>query len=164
MTTGRGLRIGEAVLGGGVLALGLFIVSETALLEVAQTHAAVGPKLFPYLVGGGLIVIGALVLHQAVFGHIAHERGFELDRGAVARIAAGLVAQMFLLEWLGWIPSTTLLFMAVARAFGRRALLVDALLGLVLSSLVFIIFNYGLDLSLPSGVLGDLLSPEEEAQ
>jgi putative tricarboxylic transport membrane protein len=164
MTTGRGLRIGEAVLGGGVLALGLFIVSETALLEVAQTHAAVGPKLFPYLVGGGLIVIGALVLHQAVFGHIAHERGFELDRGAVALISAGLVAQMFLLEWLGWIPSTTLLFMAVARAFGRRALLVDALLGLVLSSLVFIIFNYGLDLSLPSGVLGDLLSPEEEAQ
>jgi putative tricarboxylic transport membrane protein len=164
MTTGRSLRIGEAVLGGGVLALGLFIASETALLEVAPVHAAVGPKLFPYLVGGGLIVIGVLVLYQAAFGHIAHERGFELDWGAVALISAGLIAQMFLLEWLGWIPSTTLLFMAVARSFGSRRLLIDALLGLALTSLVFVIFNYGLDLTLPSGVLGDLLSPEEATQ
>ena len=164
MTTGRSLRIGEAVLGGGVLALGLFIVSETALLEVAPVHAAVGPKLFPYLVGGGLLVIGLLVLYQAAFGHIAHERGFELDWLAVVLISAGLVVQMFLLEWLGWIPSTTLLFMAVARSFGSRRLLIDALLGLALTSLVFVIFNYGLDLTLPSGVLGDLLAPGEASQ
>jgi putative tricarboxylic transport membrane protein len=164
MTTGRSLRIGEAVLGGGVLALGLFIVSETALLEVAPVHAAVGPTLFPYLVGGGLIVIGVLVLYQAGFGHIAHERGFELDWVAVVLISAGLVAQMFLLEWLGWIPSTTLLFMAVARSFGSRRLLIDALLGLALTSLVFVIFNYGLDLTLPGGVLGDLLAPGKATQ
>ena len=44
MTTGRSLRIGEAVLSVGVLALGLFVAVETALLEVGPSHAAIGPR------------------------------------------------------------------------------------------------------------------------
>ena len=43
MTTGRELRVGEAVLGLVVLGLGLFVVAETALMEVAPSNAAIGP-------------------------------------------------------------------------------------------------------------------------
>ena len=46
MTTGQSLRVGEAVLGGAVLTLGLFIAVSTAQLEVAPTYAASGPTLF----------------------------------------------------------------------------------------------------------------------
>jgi putative tricarboxylic transport membrane protein len=92
-------------------------------------------------------------LREAVFGHIAHERGFELDWLAVVLISAGLLCQMFLLEWIGWIPATALLFVAGARAFGSRRLVLDALIGLVLASLAFLVFNYGLGLSLPLGTL-----------
>lgn len=161
MTTGRTLRLGEAALGLGVFGLGLFVAIETALLKVMPVHAAVGPKLFPYLIAGGLIVIGGLLLGEALAGHIAHERGFELDWLAVGLVSIGLVAQLTLLEWLGWIPATSLLFVAVARAFGSRRLVLDAVLGVVLSSLVFMIFNYGLDLTLPPGTLGELLVPGE---
>jgi putative tricarboxylic transport membrane protein len=63
MTTARSLRIGEAVLGGAVLALGLFVAVETSMLKVASTHATVGPRLFPFLVAAGLVVVGALVLY-----------------------------------------------------------------------------------------------------
>src|SRR4051812_20200777 len=109
MTTTRSLRVGEAILGGGVLALGLFIAIETSRIEVAPTHAMIGPTLFPHLIGGGLIVIGALVLREAFFGHVAHERGnFELDWLAVALVSAGLIVQMFLLESVGWIIATTI--------------------------------------------------------
>ena len=59
MTTGSGLRIGEAVLGGVVLGLGLFIAIETSLLEVAASNAAIGPRLFPFLIAAGLLVVGA---------------------------------------------------------------------------------------------------------
>jgi len=162
MTTGRSLRIGEAVLGGGVLALGLFVAVETSMLEVAPTHATVGPRLFPFLVAAGLIVVGALVLREAFFGHVAHERGFELDWPPVALVSAGLIAQLLLLESLGWILATTLLFVAVARAFGSRRLLLDAVIGVVLASLAFGVFNYGLGLSLPKGTLVETLLPAEE--
>jgi putative tricarboxylic transport membrane protein len=160
MTTGRSLRLGEAALGAGVLALGLFVAIETALLKIAASHAAVGPKLFPYLIAGGLIVIGALLLAEALRGAIAHEGGLELDWPAVGLISLGLIVQLAVLDYVGWIPATTLLFMAVARAFGSRRPAVDALLGLVLNGLVFVIFNYGLDLTLPGGMLGALLLGE----
>jgi putative tricarboxylic transport membrane protein len=166
MTTTRSLRVGEAILGGGVLALGLFIGVETARLEVASSHAAIGPTLFPFLIAGGLIIIGALVLREAFFGHVAHERGgFELDGLAVALVSAGLIVQLFLLEMVGWIPATTILFVATTRAFGSRRLLLDAVIGLVLASLAFVVFNYGLGLDLPVGtVLEDVLAPQDADQ
>lgn len=47
MTTGRGLRLGEAVLGGAVVALGLFIGIETWMLGGAGGNAPVGPGCSP---------------------------------------------------------------------------------------------------------------------
>ncbi len=58
MTTGWGLRIGEAVLGAVVLGLGLFIATETSLMEVAASNAAIGPRLFPFLIAFGLLAVG----------------------------------------------------------------------------------------------------------
>ena len=164
MTTGRELRVGEAVLGLVVLGLGLFVVAETALMEVAPSNAAIGPRLFPFLVAAGLLVVGLLVLRQAFFGHIAHERGFELDWKAVALVAVGLLVQLLLVESLGWIIATTLLYLLAALAFAERRLLVTLLIGLALTGLTFVVFNYGLGLSLPTGsVLERLLPAEDEA-
>ena len=74
---------------------------------MAPSQAAVGPRLFPFLVATGLIVVGAALLREALFGHIAHEGGFELDWRAVGLVSAGLVVQMLLLESLGWIVAAT---------------------------------------------------------
>jgi putative tricarboxylic transport membrane protein len=160
MTTGRNLRLGEAALGGGVLALGLFIAFETTR-GLGPTSAVVGPALFPYLIAAGLVIVGVSLLREAFAGHIAHEGGFELDWIAVALVSAGLIIQMFLLETLGWIPASALLFMAVARAFGSRRLLIDAALGVALTAASFVIFNYGLGLNLPGGVVADMIAPAE---
>ena len=112
MTTGSSLRIGEAILGGVVLGLGLFIAIETSMLEVAASNAAIGPRLFPFLIAAGLLIVGALVLRQAFFGHVAHEGGFELDWRAFALVSAGLILQMLLVESLGWVVATSILFVA----------------------------------------------------
>lgn len=163
MTTVRAIRLSEAALGLGVLALGLFVAVGTARLEVAPSHAAIGPRLFPSLIAAGLIVLGLLVLREALFGHVAHERGpFELDWPAMALAAAGLVAQMLLLETLGWIPASALLFVAAARAFGSRRLLLDLVIGLALAGLAFVVFNEGLGLSLPVGTVVERLLGEGE--
>jgi putative tricarboxylic transport membrane protein len=161
MTTGRNLRVGEAALGGGVLILGIFIAFETTR-GLGPTSAVVGPALFPYLIAAGLVIVGVSLLREAFTGHIAHESGFELDWIAVALVSAGLLIQIFLLETLGWIPATALLFIAVARAFGSRRLLTDAVLGVALTAASFVVFNYGLGLNLPGGVVADLIAPAEQ--
>jgi putative tricarboxylic transport membrane protein len=161
MTTGRNLRIGEAVLGGGVLILGLFIAFET-MRGTGSTNAVVGPALFPYLISAGLVIVGVALLREAISGHVAHAGGMELDWIAVALVSAGLIIQMFLLETLGWIPASALLFMAVARAFGSRRLGIDAVLGIALTAASFVVFNYGLGLNLPGGVIADMIAPADE--
>jgi putative tricarboxylic transport membrane protein len=162
MTSGRSLRIGEAILAAGVLILGVLIAFET-MRSATSVGTVVGPALFPYLIAGGLVLVGLSLLRQAIAGHIAHEGGVELDGVAVVLVSAGLIIQMLSLETLGWIPATTLLFMLVARAFGSRRLLVNVAIGVALTGLSFAVFNYGLNLNLPAGVLEDLIAPAEEA-
>lgn len=160
MTTGRSLRIGEAVLGGGLLALGMLIIVET-MLAPSTGRGVVGPALFPYLIAGGLVLVAVSLLREAFVGHIAHEGGFELDGMAVVIVAAGLVAQFLLIEFLGWVPSAALLFVAVARAFGSRRFLLNAVLGVLLAGLTFVLFNHALDLNLPSGTVVEWFAPAE---
>lgn len=167
MTTGRTLRLGEAVFGGGLIALGLFIIIET-MLAPGTNRGAVGPALFPYLIAAGLLLVGLFVLREAVVGTLVRAVGtgteaLELDGPAIALACAGLVAQFLLIEQLGWVPSAALLFMAVARAFGSRRLLLDALLGLALAAGTFIAFNYALDLDLPAGSVLEAIMPAEDA-
>jgi putative tricarboxylic transport membrane protein len=157
MTSERGLRKGEAVLGAALVALGLFFAVQTWLLPDSPAAATVGPKLFPAIVAAGLLVVGSLLLREAFVGHVAHEKGLELDWPAVALVAGGLLAQLVLLNSVGWIPATTIVFAATARAFGSRRLLLDILIGAALSGLTFAVFGYGLDLSLPSGTLFERL-------
>ena len=164
MTSGWGLRIGEAVLGGVVLGLGLFVAIETSLMEVAASNAAIGPRLFPFLIAFGLLAVGVAVLWQAFFGHIAHERGFELDWLAVALVSGGLLLQMFLVESLGWIIATTLLFLAATLAFRERRVLISIAIGLVLTCLTYWVFNYGLGLSLPIGTTIEELLPSSDEE
>ena len=149
-----------------MLGLGLFIAIETSLMEVAASNAAIGPRLFPFLIALGLLAVGVAVLWQAFFGHIAHERGFELDWLAVALGSAGLLMQMFLVEPLGWIIATTLLFVMTTFAFRERRVLISIAIGLVLSCLTYWVFNYGLGLSLPIGTTIEELLPssDEEAE
>ena len=114
----------------------------------------------------GLIVVGVALLREAVFGHVAHETGFDLDWRAVALVSGGLLLQMLLLEGLGWIIATT--------ADVRRG---DA--GLPRApgadqrpdrpgpdrARPSAIFNYGLGLGLPTGtVIEDMLAGPEEGE
>ena len=91
------------------------------------------------------------MLWQAFFGHIAHERGFELDWRAVVLVSAGLLLQMFLVESLGWIIATTLLFVRRRLPSRSAASSSTMLIGLALTGLTFVVFNYGLGLTLPIG-------------
>jgi putative tricarboxylic transport membrane protein len=153
----RGLRLGEAVLAAFILLLGAFVAIETAMLRTGPGYAAIGPKLFPWLVAAGLLLVGIALLHGARAGAVAQPVGFELDLPPPLVVTAGLVLQMVLMRPAGFVIATAVLFVAVAYALGSRRIVLNAAVGLVLCAITYFAFTRGLGLVLPAGVLGPLL-------
>jgi putative tricarboxylic transport membrane protein len=157
MTTGRSLRLAEAIFACAVAGLGIMIAGAALQMDVTSSNAPIGPRSFPLLIAVSLIAVGLALLREAVFGHIAHEGGFELDWAPVGLISLGIVILIVALEFAGWIVAATALFVVVARAFKSPRLIYDLMVGLALSTLAFVVFSYGLGLNLPAGSLTELL-------
>lgn len=158
MTTQKGLRLGEVAFGLVVLALGVFIAFETWTMPAVGATTTVGPRLFPGIVAAGLILTGLWLQFEAVTTGPVDAEGVEIDWLAFGLVAGALLIQILLLESLGWIPAGTLLFVLTARAFGSRRYATNIAIGIVLTGLTLLVFDYGLDLELPIGsVFEDLL-------
>jgi len=153
MRSERARHIGGYVVAIATLALGVGILIGTASIPVSIAHSGPGPKLFPYLIGAGLIVVGLVALREAIGDRLAPLGALEFDLWPVGLMAAGLIVQIALIEPLGWIPSTTVLFAVGARAFGSHRLMMDLLLGFLMSAFTFALFDLALGLDLPAGDL-----------
>ncbi|HYC35519.1 MAG TPA: tripartite tricarboxylate transporter TctB family protein [Usitatibacter sp.] len=132
-------------------------------LPTGGGYAQVGPGVVPRIVAGFMLLVGALLLREAFTGGFrgldeAEERGRGMDWAAFAWIGAGLVAYGLLIERLGFVLSSAVLFAMVARGMASRRWALNLAIGLVLAIAIFAIFNYGLGLTLPAGVLKPLLA------
>ena len=153
---------GQLALAAGVVALGGFVLWGSFNLPTGGGYAQVGPGVVPRMVGAGLLVLGAALVREALAGGFrgldeAEERSLGMDWGAFGWIGAGLVGHGLLVERLGFVIASTLLFVVVARAFGSRRWALNAISGGLLSAAVFAVFNYGLGLTLPPGILKGVL-------
>jgi putative tricarboxylic transport membrane protein len=140
----------------GLMAVGIALGVMTLGIKVPKIHANVGPTVFPWVVAGGLVLIGGALAWRAWRVQAAGEAP-PRDWPALLILLAGLLQQILLVRWAGFVPTAAVLFMAVALAFGRRRPLVDLAIGLVLSVAVYLIFTRLLGLSLPAGVLKGVL-------
>ena len=73
---------------------------------------------------------------------------------AVGWLLLGLVLNIGLIDPLGFIPASVLLFACTARAFGSRRPLRDALIGFVLSAIAYFGFSELLGINIGAGFLG----------
>lgn len=147
-------RSGQVLVAAGVLALGLAFAVGTWLLPDAPSYARVGTRLFPGLISSGLVIVGALLLREALTGGFRafpEQQRDPFDWRAFAWISSGIVLHMLLIAGLGFIFCSTFLFIAVARGFGSVRPWRDIALGLVISALVYALFTRVLTLSLPWG-------------
>jgi putative tricarboxylic transport membrane protein len=143
----------------GLFALGVYVVIQTRSIASPQSYAQVGPRLFPNIVGAGLILIGTVLGWQAASGGW---RNVPLDQGhhdspnwrATLLVSAGVLLHMALIGWAGFILAGILLYIFIARAFGSSRLLADLGVAITLASVVFYLFTKVLGLSLPEGLLG----------
>lgn len=145
------LQIGNFALGAILLLLAILVAVETFSLSPPTQQATVGPAFFPLLIALGLAVNAAALFWQALRGRIPADQWLKHDMVPVLIVLAGLTVQMALLTTAGWIVATTLLFATVARAFDSHRILLDLLIGFVLSAASFYMFNEVLGLSLPQG-------------
>jgi putative tricarboxylic transport membrane protein len=116
----------------------------------------VGPGAMPIVVaiGLGLLAIGNLI--DALRGNLPARES--ADPKPVLLILGGLAALIAIIGiGGGFILATSVLFVATSTAFGRRAILIDSAIAIVMGTLIYLAFDRLLTLSLPSGPLERLL-------
>ena len=150
----------------GVDRAGIVIAAILALLAVvlvwdsrqlpATSMYGMGPEVMPVViaVGLGLLAIGNLI--DALRGNLPARES--ADPKAVWLILGGLALLIAIIGFGGgFILATSALFVTTSAAFGRRAILADTAIALVMTTLIYLAFDRLLTLSLPTGPLERLL-------
>ena len=153
---------GQVAVAAGVAAIGAAVLWGSFYLPTSGGYAQVGPGVMPRVVGTLILILGGFLLREAFTGGFRGvdeeaEVHLPMDWVAFAWVSGGIIAYGLLVEPLGFIFASTILFVMVARGFGSRRWLTNAITGLILAIAVFAIFNYGLGLTLPAGILKGVL-------
>lgn len=153
---------GQVAVAAGVAVIGALVLWGSFYLPTGGGYAQVGPGVVPRIVGTLTLFLGALLLREAFTGGFRGvdeeaEIHLPMDWIAFAWVSGGIIGYGLLIEHAGFILASTLLFVLVARGFNSRRWVLNAVVGLILAIVVFAIFNYGLGLTLPAGVLKGLL-------
>ena len=64
----RRVDIGETLLALGAIVFGILIVWQTTLIRLTPAYSKVGPRVIPYIVGAGLVIVGAWLAYEALTG------------------------------------------------------------------------------------------------
>ena len=142
------------VIAAALAALAVVLVWDSRQLQTTTMYG-MGPEVMPVViaVGLGLLAIGNLI--DALRGNLPRESA---DPKAVWLILGGLALLIAIIGLGGgFILATSALFVTTSAAFGRRAILADSIIALMMSTLIYLAFDRLLTLSLPSGPLERLL-------
>jgi putative tricarboxylic transport membrane protein len=140
---------------------GLLVIWQTTQIRLTPAYALVGPRVIPYIVGAGLTLVGIWLAVEALRGGTAvvsaesedADPTLPTDWRTVGLLALALLAYLLLLERAGFIIASVVLFVAAALAMGSRRLIRDIAIGVILATVLYLLFSRGLGLRLPAGVL-----------
>jgi putative tricarboxylic transport membrane protein len=157
--TESGLKSGFAI---GAAVIGLSIAFGIGLLSIDGTggYSGLSPGFMPTLVALGLALCGLMILVQTARGRfVAGDDELEAtgDTAPLSPTAgtdliwliAGLVLHMVLIGWVGFIAASTLLMVFVARGYGSRQPLRDAIVALAVTVPIWALFSQVIGISLP---------------
>jgi putative tricarboxylic transport membrane protein len=154
---------GELALTALLGVLGVYLVLDAASIAVPGSANTVGPRFFPYLVGG-LVIATALALGIRVWrgdrGPADESEDVDPHAGtdwrAVGIIAVAFLAQALLINVVGWPLAVTLMFGTVAWALGARGIVRPLIAGGITSVVIWLVFVKALNVALPGGTLLEL--------
>ncbi len=145
--------------------LGLVVLVDALRLDAPTTDSdRVGPQAFPIAVAVLLLVCAAgLTVNVLRGGHGQAEEGEDVDLSAptewrvVVPLLAVFVANVLLIDVLGWVISGAMLFFGCAWSLGSRHLVRDLVISVAMSLVTFYGFYLGLGIALPAGLLDGVL-------
>ena len=124
----------------------------------------VGPRLFPMIIGIGLVVMAAVLAIAIPRGSRGEaDAGEDIDPNlpsdwrTVGLLIAMFVALIVLVVPLGWAIASALFFAGCATVLGSKHYVRNILIGVVLSVGSFYAFYSGLGIPLPAGILDGIL-------
>jgi putative tricarboxylic transport membrane protein len=165
-TTSTSVKKGRSELGVALLllVLGAWAVVDALRLNQGQTRGPVDAKTIPLTVGALLVVTAVLLAIDVLRGGRGEqEAGEDVDLGhgsdwkTLGLLAASFVANILLIERLGWPISGAVLFFGTTFALGSRHLMRNAIISIVMSVGSWYLFYLGLDIKLPAGILKGIL-------
>ena len=141
-----------------VLGFGLVGIWQATAIPVSPLYAQVGPKAVPYVVAGGMTLLGALLVLVAFRGGWSASVAEVAEAGppnmrALGLLGAGLLANLVLIGPAGFSIAASAQFVLVAAAFGSRSMARDLLVALPLTLLVWFLFVQGLGVNIGAGLL-----------
>jgi putative tricarboxylic transport membrane protein len=150
---------GELLIALAVLAAAGIVAWQVTQIRVSPIYARVGPTLAPTLAWIGLGALGLGLLYRALRGgwQPDEEKESVPDFQALAWVGIGLIANVALIRPAGFILSSVVLFVCIARGFGSRRLLRDAGIALIFASLAYFGFAYALGIDIGRGPPEDFL-------
>ena len=149
----------EFLIGLGLLACAAVVLWQTLSIPVSPLYSKVGPTVFPYMTTAGLAVLAVLLMVAAVRGgwQPDEEKETPTDWKALAFVAAGLIANVLLIQPLGFTAASVVMFVLVCFGFGSRHPLRDALIALVLALAAYFGFARALGVNIGAGLVENLL-------
>jgi putative tricarboxylic transport membrane protein len=155
-------ELGVALL---LLLVGVIVLVDAVSLETnISQRGPIGPKAIPFLVGSLLVVVSGLLARDVWRGGRGEPEGGEdvdlthgTDWKTVGLLAAAFVANLLLIEQLGWPVSGAVLFAGAAAAMGSRHYIRDIVIAVVMSVGTWYLFVLGLGINLPVGILKGIL-------
>ena len=155
-------RLPGTLFGSAVAALGVAVVIASQQIKTGYAYDVVGPAMFSNLIGIGLTlsgIVSVISTRRACPKNLPDQP--KLNLWPLGQISAALLLEAALISRLGWIPVVATVFVAGTYAFGDRRILSNTLIGLVLASLMLLVFTLGLGIDLPLGPLEPLFRRDE---
>jgi putative tricarboxylic transport membrane protein len=156
----------QALVGAGVIAIGLAMAWGAMAIPSQSGYAGVGPNFLPWVVVVGLLLCGAWLMWQAWSGGFRDMEepsgAAHADWRAIAWVSAGILANAALITRIGFVLSCALCFVLAVRGLrgsegkpegGVRQTAIDAAIGFALSAPVYWMFTKLLNINLP-GITG----------
>lgn len=140
------------------------IISATRISENLARTGVIGPKVVPFLIGGLLVFVAIMLAINILRGGRGEPEGSEdvdlsqrSDWMTMGLLTIAFLANAVLIEPLGWPISGAILFFLSAFALGSRHVIRDAVIAIALSFGSWYLFDLGLGVNLPVGVLTGIL-------
>ena len=154
---------GELAFASSLLILGIVVFFDTKRMLVPPGSGTVGPQIFPYLISGLVVIIALGIFIEIFRGNLGQPEGTEFgdtvdktDFKSLFLVAGSMATYPLLIERAGFVVATTVAFFGVSYAFGAKKRLKNLLVSLVFSAIVYFSFPRGLNVNLPSGILGGI--------